>query len=644
MPRKKKENNEPINIAQAQNTLAPSFAAWGISEERTGSGTMTRTRRGKTLLTSVPLTDKYTFINELPLPFIRFSYGANNYISIRETLQLIEKAYFGFALFRNVVETFVELSNTDIYLKGGNKESRTFISKWLERVGIWNVADQWYRDYFWKANVFPYRRDANFSDADIKQLQMIYGSKAKISGLKQIPIDYTFLAPEDLVTQVGWNYGGQFYKVMSPAEIQRVANPKTDEDKQFAEQFTPEERKMAQQGSLQYQAIDPERLYYSTYKRQSYYPFGVPFGFSVLADINFKLLLNKLDEEIAKTLDLALLHIAVGDEKTGIINNNNISTLQQMFGNPKLQRVLVTDYTVKLEWKIPQIDTLLGPTKHEEINRRLKEGLFSAIFGEAEKFASLSVKGKVLVEKLEEARRGFLNDFLQPEIKRVSQIMGFKNFPRAYAKDISLEDEVTLRRIYGRLAEIGFLTPQETFQAIQEGILPLPEESLENQEEFKAQKAKGLWVPAANPPSQFVKSAPKPPMIGGVTGRPAGTGTPQTTKKTKPIGSKGSFSMAKILEKVVALGELEKLVYPQVCKIAALQETDETGKRLAKTISLSLAVNRDIKEWNSSIEEFIRNPKLNEIDEKVKAEIFEIEQELGVDNEQATILFLSNRE
>ena len=43
------------------------------------------------------------------------------------------------------------------------------------------------------------------------------------------------------------------------------------------------------------------------------------------------------------------------------------------------------------------------------------------------------------------------------------------------------------------LAEIGFLTPDETFEAMQTKRLPSKEESLEAQEEYKNFKDKGLY-------------------------------------------------------------------------------------------------------------------------------------------------------
>ena len=626
MTKKSKE----IKVSQLQQATAeysqPAFTSWGMSEERVGSTTMGRNRRGPSLLTQTTLQNRFVFIDEIPLPFIKYQVGLSNYITIRDVLLILEKAYFGFPLYRNTVETQVELCNTDFHLVGGNKQSRSFINKWLKRINSWSVADQWFRDYFWKGNVFPYRIDAGLSSSDIKQMQKVYGIttleetslglKASDEQLKQIPISYLFLPPENLVREQALNYGNYFYKMLNAKEIDRLLHPKDDDDKEFAKQFNKEQKEQAFNGQLVFQKVDPDRIYCSTYKCQSYYPFGVPFGYAVLSDINYKLLLNKLDEEIAKTLELILLHIRVGDEKTGLIAHNNIQILQGLFVNPKVQRVLVTDYTVNMEWKVPPIEKILGPEKHLEINRRLQEGLFSALWGSGEdKFASLTIKAKVFIEKLNQARRALINDFLQPEIKRLCQVMGFKSYPEIQFVDISLEDEATLRKIYAQFYSLGALTPQEAFKAVQEGILPNPDEALENQQEYKKQRDSGLFQPLLNQKQD------------SENGRPSGSKSPQTTKKIGKIGTK-AISLGKIIEVTSHINLLEG----EIDKVAKSNKLEVKNKDL---VIANILFNETEENWHSNIKKYIEEP-----DETIYSnkEFLSIKTEFDLDNKSASIL------
>jgi hypothetical protein len=609
MAKSKNESLVPKMTARADDTVSPSA---GRSTTRSSRGRDSRYRY-------TSLAQRYPYVHELAEPFSR----SDGFISIRDMIDMVEKAYFGFALARNVVETLVELSNTDTYLKGGNKQSREFINMWMRRVGMNQVADQWFRDYFWKANVYPYRFDADLSSEDLKQLRTVYGEDKKelstAARSTSIPIDYVMLNPADIAVEDQINYyGDTLFKLLSPRELDRINNPKTDEDKEFRKSFSSKELASIKNGTLLYSKLDAKKLYYSSYKRQRYYAFGVPFLFSVLSDINFKLLLKKLDEEVAKTFDLAILHFRVGDEKTGVANKATQDALIALFQQPKLQRVLVTDYTVQGEWLIPPIHEILGKEKYEQVDSDLSKGLFSAIFGEGDKFASLSVKVKVLVEKLQEARKAFINEFLQPEIKRVSELLNFKTFPTVHFVDIDLEDQTTLRRIFGRLAEIGFLTPLDVSDAIDKGILPEEDRMIENQRKFKDWKDEGLFESVLNKQNDAVAA----------TGRPAGSKSPQSTKKQKPM------SLSGLINTTAHFIELKK----QIQKNLKANATDEVLNRVAVNIISKETENK----WVASAAEYAKQP--DAINEKAMREIQTLKKRYSLDDEtSAIVLWLGDK-
>ena len=76
------------------------------------------------------------------------------------------------------------------------------------------------------------------------------------------------------------------------------------------------------------------------------------------------------------------------------------------------------------------------------------------------------------MERLKQGRRVFLENFLMPEIRRVSKEMGFKNYPTAHFEDVDLRDNSVYSRVYSRLIELGVLTPEEGVQAIESGRFP----------------------------------------------------------------------------------------------------------------------------------------------------------------------------
>ena len=50
-----------------------------------------------------------------------------------------------------------EFSNSEIYLEGGSESARNFIYKWFEKINLWKLKDQYFREYYRSGNIFLYR-------------------------------------------------------------------------------------------------------------------------------------------------------------------------------------------------------------------------------------------------------------------------------------------------------------------------------------------------------------------------------------------------------------------------------------------------------------------------------------------------------
>ena len=83
--------------------------------------------------------------------------------------------------------------------------------------------------------------------------------------------------------------------------------------------------------------------------------------------------------------------------------------------------------------------------------------------------------------------------------------------------------------------ELGILTPEEGIKAIESGILPDEESSVESQEKFSDLKDKGLYEPLVGGARTTANNQPKKPDP-KENGRPAGSdGIPQEQKNISPI-------------------------------------------------------------------------------------------------------------
>ena len=178
-------------------------------------------------------------------------------------------------------------------------------------------------------------------------------------------------------------------------------------------------------------------------------------------DINFKLELKKIDQAITRTIENVILLITMGAEPDkGGVNPKNLVAMQSLFQNESVGRVLVSDYTTKAQFVIPEINKVLGPEKYEIVNQDIKEGLQNIIVGQ-EKFSNTAVKAEIFLERLKESRNAFLHQFLQPEIDQLCKNLGMKKAPVARFEEVNVKDETQLQRVTTRLMEIGVLTPQQ---------------------------------------------------------------------------------------------------------------------------------------------------------------------------------------
>ena len=373
---------------------------------------------------------------------------ANDGVTARDAIELCQKAYANVAVFRNAMDIMSEFTNTDIYLEGGTRKSREFFYEWFKRVNIINLKDQYFREYYRSGNIFLYRIDGKFKAEDYSRLMSQVGSINPSAN--KVPLRYILLNPYDVIARraTTFTYSGAYQKVLSEYEIARLADPQTEEDLGIFRALDPETQKSIREGGYADQGIyidlDPKRLSYSFYKKQDYEPFAIPFGFPVLEDINAKLELKKMDQAITRTVENVILLITMGaDPDKGGINPNNLAAMQNLFKNESVGRVLVSDYTTKAEFIIPELNLVLGPEKYQILNEDIKQGLQNIVVGE-EKFNSTQVKAQIFIDRLQESRYGFLNDFLNREIKRIAKELGFRSWPEAKMKDIDMRDEVQL--------------------------------------------------------------------------------------------------------------------------------------------------------------------------------------------------------
>jgi len=581
---------------------------------------------------TIERTDRFTNIDKGLIPFKYSNYVKNlSTLDVKDAVVLCQKAYYNVAIFRNTIDLMTEFSSSPIYLTGGSQKSKEFFEAYFKKINLASFQDQFFREYYRSGNVFIYRFDTALSSEQVLRVTQTFGSKLKSlaeDGSIKLPARYTVINPADVYAGGTVNYASNiYYKLLSDYELERLRSPKTDEDLEVYDGL-PEDvkEKIANKGnSYILVPLEKNKMVAVFYKKQDYEPLSVPMGFPVLDDINWKLEMKKMDMAITRTMQQAILLVTLGTEPDkGGINPKNLQAMQALFENQSVGRVLIADYTTKAQFVIPEIGNLIGPEKYEVVDRDIQIGLNNILIGN-EKFANQSIKVQVFVERLKQAREVFLNEFLIPEIRRMSKNLGFKNFPTPVFEEMNLKDDVQYSRIYNRLVELGILTPSEGLQAIESGRLPTEQESETSQRKFRDLKQEGLYQP----------------IIGGgaQAGRPQGTGTPQSTKNVKPIGSNATFSVIKIKDNILASQTLEEEVKSSLRKKLGVKKLSAQQKDSAEKITEIIIANEQPDKWVEVIGNYIDNP----IDKNVPqvTEIQDIASTHQITNYLASLLYHS---
>lgn len=577
------------------------------------------------------------------LPYVYNSEGVN----LRETIELCQKAYANISVFRNAIDVMSEFANSNIYLEGGTQNSRDFVYKWFERINLWNLKDQYFREYYRSGNIFLYRVDGKFTQNDFDKLTKIYGSALSLKPGK-LPVRYIMLNPYDIVAAKGSSFDTALYeKILSEYDIERLKNPKTDYDIQVFEALDNNIKEKIKTGKYNSDGIrvklDPGHLVYSFYKKQDYEPFAVPFGYPVLDDINFKLELKQIDQAICRTIENVILLITMGAEPDkGGINPRNMEAMQNLFKNESVGRVLVSDYTTKAQFVIPDIGKVVGPSKYEVINNDIRDGLQNVIVGD-ERYSNTQVKAKIFLERLEESRNAFIYDFLQPQVKMICQNLGFRKYPTVKFEQTDIKDEVQLQRVATRLMELGIITPEQGMNVLEKGAYPKPEDMTEAQQRYIEQRKEGMYnpivggVPMITP--EIGGDEPENSEIKQEVGRPVGT---SDIPQEKQSSAKELISRENLQKIIYSTEKLRDVGYKCMRKKLNKKRLKDNEKSMVDELCESIIIASHEDKWEDLLNQCMSDA--NHIDLLgIMNKVQEMSLAHNIDLYCAALLYHSNR-
>ena len=89
-------------------------------------------------------TSQYFHINNAANPYSSDTCG----IGAHQSIELCQKAFYSFPSFRNPILMQSYLSNSPIHFTGKDKKVVKFFDEWADKVNIWDVANQFFLEWF----------------------------------------------------------------------------------------------------------------------------------------------------------------------------------------------------------------------------------------------------------------------------------------------------------------------------------------------------------------------------------------------------------------------------------------------------------------------------------------------------------------
>tara|TARA_R110000824_G_scaffold143979_2_gene311768 strand:- start:9047 stop:11029 length:1983 start_codon:yes stop_codon:yes gene_type:complete len=565
-----------------------------------------RTATRNNRISANPAANRFQNIQDGLLPF---EYS-KDCVSVREAIELCQKAYFNIATFRSTIDLLSEFADSDVYLEGGTRKSKNFINAWFKRIKMHDLKAQYFREYYRSGNVFFYRIDGILPLKNSQKVLEAYGASSR----SKVPIKYLVINPTDIATKGSVSFTDySYFKVLTPFEIARLKNPQTEHEKELFDSLPEEVQTRIKVGASAtservYIELNPDLLHPIFAKKQDYEPMAVPSGFAVLDDLNKKIELKKIDQAISRSIENVVLLVTMGAEPDkGGVNQKNLAAMQQIFRNQSVGRVLVSDYTTKADFIIPDLRKVIGPEKYEVLNKDIEEGLQNILIGDS-KYSEGKIKMKVFFQRLEESRNLFLNEFINPEIRRICKNAGLRSWPEMkFVKNDTVDDE-NLTKLTTRLMELGVITPEQGMKIVATGEFPDPKEMTPAQDRFKEEREKGHYVPLVNSINLFDQGEEAGEEKGGDP-EPKNLQKPVSPSGGRPIGVSNSkvFSKKNIVAATRQVNEFELRAFREFASKFGLKRMSKNKKELVSRACESIIVAKDHSQWDETLEDVVNN-------------------------------------
>ena len=503
-------------------------------------------------------------------------YGTSgNLTNISDVIKKCQYAYVNYGLLRTYVDIMTEFAAEGVDITHPQQAGRVFFRAWKKAIKFKVFVKQFFLEMFRAENVPVYKIYGQVVRSRLKGLEEKRQKKPSSrppKGTVRIPVEYVVLNPATIVSAPSLFGDHRPYGVKIPRPIVEAVKKSQARMKKGDTIFDKLSGPLidAIRKGDNFINLEPEYFDLITRNRQPYESFAFPSLWSVLDPLTFKMELQTMDREAARTQIRTFGLINVG-EKEEPASDPELESIQDLVEQSSSSTYLITNHTVKISYPAPEIDKILSSTKYEQVERdiRMSMGIHDSIFGGSSdsSYSNAFLSIRTLVQRIASARDIFL-EYMQAEVDSISKAIGLQVPGRVTVKSVGLRDENVEKRIMIRLVETGVIPPEVAIHALNTGELPDFLEIKEAWKEHAKEIEEGRFLPLqaimAKQRDEKVAEekkktgedpkAPENPKIPPKGEKPPGATGPQQNPRDpapKPKGMASANTLFKQAEEVV---------------------------------------------------------------------------------------------
>ena len=433
---------------------------------------------------------------------------------------------------------------------------KNFYDTWVFDVNFEEIVEWIFLEFFKTGNVFTYKvlqkyepRVSTISANPGKKPKQQKATAAKKTVWSKgfMPVAYTVLNPElvDITGSLLFDKNSialripQEFKEMLKKDKKTLSQDELD----LIAELPPELKKAAEAGTPF--LLDSVRVGKVFYRKQPYERYARPRAIRVFDAIDYKNALRQADLSTLDGISNYILKVTIGSDEFPVTSQAELEAVAKLFNTSSKSFDVVWNHTLKVEKIVsPEISSILGKAKYEQVNDDLTAGLAivrSLIDGTgASNAAEVSLGIKGLTEEVNYARRA-VTRWIYREYQQIAEVMGFDRFPKIRWDEAVLKDTIlymtTLAQMVDRrmlsyrtsLESLGFDYDNELFNMQAE--LPLVTAGTFGVVGSPFQKSAPI---AGNSPNNDLQPTQNSPKGTPSAGRPKGQPAKPKTTETNP--------------------------------------------------------------------------------------------------------------